>query len=361
MTLPSSSLSISAIQTELGLTPGTSATWTYLTSYSGINTWARLAPGALSVDSNKATVVTPPASNMKIGDFRLYNNASNTPSISGPSTLNYLGTTTITVTYGYLPEAMNIWSYAVPGDYLTTKYYKTSANRLAETSYLTPTVAGANTYTMTYSTSAPPTGHSRTSSQVVGSTQGPHQFIIKSTDVAGFTTPNQIIYADSYISDSYVSGQNRKIDLGSSISAGYTQFTCHQQQLPTLTGGAFVTPPPSGYTAIWPAINSSSSPVCTDTTLTESNGQTTYDFYLSMFGVYGAGTRVQEVTSCNVSLKVGGSSATIATGVTLGYSSKTHFTGSIPGGLSGGAFNYDEAWTVEVSSVTWGSNYTVCS
>ena len=365
MALGNNNISLTAVYAELAgssspmpaiTTPSKPWPLSTLCAVSGQSPYSFYGTGSLGVDSNKNLVWTAPASNYKLGDFRSYNHAAAILAPPNNFTQYYTaGASSIDVVMASFPYECNILFADSGAVYITYNAYTTTAYRAAAWSSPATNRYDTATNSALFNTITALAGHTRTQTQKIHST---HVDTFTAFDLTGITsTPDQILYFEVFFSN--ISG-TRLISFGNAASGGYYQITFHEYQDPTLEGGANVTPAPSGYTAIWPAVGSASTPVCIDTFQTYSNVDTTYDVWLSMRGVYGGGQRVHEVTSCDVALKVGGSSATIATGVSLGYSSKTRFQGTIPGGLSGGNFSYDEVWTVEVSNVTWGSNYSTC-
>ena len=356
MALGDTNISVNAICAELGITQSVSRTWTFLTSYSGINKYARFAPGALSVDGNKNTVVTPPASNMKIGDFRRYNHASNAPSLSPPSQLNYgPGAGNISVVIGYLINAVNIWSYADPADYSSYKLYDNSTDRGNEVNPYQHTGADSISITaLTFSTTAPPVGHSRTSNKVAGSTQPSSSKLFNSATNA-FSTPNQTVYGDGFLGAAITGA--RKINMGDAVSDGYFTFVAHQQQSPYITATGNITPAPSGWTGAWPEIHTSSSPVCTNTSqITQSFGGTTYNFYVKIYGIDGGTFKVINATAADVYLDHDGGKQLIHSG-TLSHTAGTLMSGTLSGSNS---WSYDEIGYVTIENVTFGASETSC-
>ena len=351
MALGSTNITTAAANIEMGSPLTFPRNFSALCGYTGQNQYSFRGNGNLKVDSNKIVSIDyttmPP---YKLGDFRLYNHSASTPIPQA----NYVqkwgpGGATVDFSISVTPYEMNILNaasaYSSSALRWCFKIYTSSASRITGTSPI-QTIYSAITWN-----SVSLSGHTRTQTQQAGSTQV--------VSLTGVSTSYSTLYVDTYVSD--ISG-NRLVTLGTSIASGYTDITMTESLYPTLDGGAFVTPVPTGYTNMFPIIHSASTPVCTDSILTQTNGDTTYDFYLAMKGVYGTGTRIPLIDDCTISLKVGGSSAVIVSSTALAYASKNHFTGTIPSGLSGGNFSYDEVWTVEVSNITYGLSlfYTSC-
>ncbi len=313
---------------------------------SGQNAFSFYGPWPMT-KSSYLPVISYGTSNDKLGDFRLYNHSAATPKAATNFTRKWSGNYVEIVMVSF-PYEYNVLEADANAQYITYRFYTTTSARTAGTGYLI-------SYTDVWNSSAAPLyglGHTRNQSIKIASTHisPPHTI-----NTIGFSTPTDYLYVDTYFSD--ISG-NRLLHMGS-LTNGYTTITLTEVTGPILDGGATVSSPPSGYTAIWPAIATTSTK-CLDETISETNGSTTYDFWISMVGVYGSITRTHQITSCTISLKVGGVTAAIKTSQAIGYTSKTHITGTIPSGLSGGAFNNGESWTVEVSNITWGSGYSTC-
>jgi len=340
---------------ELGISVGTDREQDTLTRYASMNKWSFYRSGSISANATtKLVELTLPSSNDKLGDFRGYNHSANAPFLYDgyPDGLYYgPGGTSFDFTTIVYTEELNIWELTGGSTpYIVIKYYPTATDRTNGTNVI------KTTSTLVSSTSnTPPTGH--TNNQTTK--QASASQIINDTFLVSDIPAGNVVYLDVYIGNN--GGSTIYGRFGSSISDSYDNITISENQNPTLDGGSFyVGSLPGGYTNMFPIIHSASTPVCTDSILTQTNGDTTYDFWLCMKGVYGTGTRVRQVTSCTVKLKVGGSDATIATSQALGYTSKTRLTGTIPAGLSDGNFSYNEDWTVEVESITWASGETTC-
>ena len=132
---------------------------------------------------------------------------TSTPSIgafeypTGPST-------TVNSNILWYPEALNIKSFTTYGDYVTFKFYTSSANRTAETSSVLIFTAP-----IVYNTITTLSGHTRTTTQQAASPQTVY--------VTGIPSTYSTLYMDTFISDS--SG-NRLINLGTKAN-GYTTIT----------------------------------------------------------------------------------------------------------------------------------------
>ena len=354
MALGNSDISVNAICAELGITESVERDWTELTSHPNINKWARYAPGSLDVDASFNTTLTAPTSNIKIGDFRSYNQASNTPSVNGPSQLNYgPGSGNISVVVTALPEQMNVWEYATPADTYNFKIYKTISDRTSEVNALT--VASGNPLKdLTFSITTPPVGHTRSETKIVGSTQVSDTVQYNSA-TNGFSTPNQNLYGDCFLSASITGA--RRINLGETVSGGYFSFIAHQYSQPYVTATGNITPPPSGWTAAWIDIHSSSTPVCTVTpNINQTQGSSTYSFYVKIHGIDGSDDKVINATNCNVYLTHDGGKQLVHSG-SLSHSAGTLCSGTLQ---NSNTWSYDEVGYITIENVTFGTSETTC-
>jgi hypothetical protein len=354
MALGNTNISVNAVRTELGLSPSVETDWLDLMGYAGINKFARYAPGALSVDATKSTVLTPPSSNVKIGDFRSYNHASNIPSVHGPSQANYNGAGNISIVVAALPEQMNVWEYADPADAFTFKIYKEIADRATEGSPLVVD-SGDPIKALTYSTTVPPEGHTRSETKIVGSTQVSDS-IEYSSVTNGFTTPNQNLYGDCFLC-APITG-TRKINLGPTISGGYFSFIAHQEQLPYITASGNVTPPSGeGYTATWIEVVPTANTCDDDYDQTQTWSGTTFAFYTHIRGINAGDERVLAVSNCNIYLTHDGGKQLVYSGA-MSHLSNTYISGTLQ---SGNTWSYDEIGYVTIENITWvAATYTTC-
>ena len=357
MTLPTTNISVNAIAAELGITQSVSRTWTYLTSYSGINKYARFAPGALSVDGSKNTVVTPPASNMKLGDFRSYNHASNTPSLSPPSQLNYgPGAGNISVVIGFLVETMNVWSYADPADVSSYKLYDNATDRGNEANpYQHTGLDSISITSLSFSTVPPPTGHSRTSDKVAGGTQ-PSSAKSFNSSTNGFSPPNQTVYGDGFLG-AFTTGA-RKINMADAVSDGYFTFVAHENQAPYVTATGNITPAPTTpgtWTAAWIAVHTNSTSCDFTSQITQTWNGTTYSFYIKILGIYSSSDYRINTTDCNVYLTHDGGKQLIHSGALS--ENGIQVSGTLD---ASNTWSYDEIGYVTIEDVVWGTNDTVC-
>jgi hypothetical protein len=291
---------------------------------------------------------------VKIGDFRLYNQLANTPSVNGPSQLNYgPGAGNISVQVAALPEQMNVWEYADPPDNYIFKIYKTISDRTSEVNALI-VASGDPNKALTFSTTTPPTGHTRSETKIVGSTQVSDTVQYSST-TNGFSTPNQNLYGDCFLCVPITGA--RKINLGETVSGGYFSFIAHQYSQPYITATGNITPAPSGWTAAWPDIHSSSTPVCTVTpNINQTQGSSTYSFYVKVHGIDGVDSKVINTTNCDVYLTHDGGKQLVYSGA-LSHSAGTLCSGTLQ---NSNTWSYDEVGYVTIENVTFGTSETTC-
>jgi hypothetical protein len=344
MSLGNSNISLSAIKTETGLSGNKGSE---LVGAAGLNKYSFYAPGSLSVDGNKDVVITPPSANLKAGDFRSYNNASLTPSAQANYTQNWgPGGSTVNFTQSWFPQAKNIKEFADPGDYVTAKYYLSADDRTNEAG-----VIHSQIFAITFNGITPLAGHTRQTTYRANSTQ---TFNVTGFPTGGLSTPDCLVYCETYISD--ISG-NRKINLGARAN-NYTTITFHQSQEPYVHGVGNIPSPPSGYTAIFPELNTAGTPVCnTVSPLTQSLG-TAFSFYVKARGIYGSDQRIVAITNVDVVLTLDGVSQTIYSGA-LSEAAAQLCSGTL---ASGGTWNYDKIGVVTFENVTIAPvpAYTTC-
>ncbi len=345
MSLGATDISVSAIMTETGLSSGNVSA---LVGASNLNKYSFYAPGSLSVDANYDVVLTPPASNYKLGDFRLYNHSALTPGAQSNYTQNWgPGASDFDFAVSWFPQNMNIKCFAVPGDYVTMDFYPTATDRTNQTNRIKRQITA-----ITFNSITPLTGHTRQPYYQASSTQAP--VWIYGYPYAGLSDPNTTIYMETYISD--LTG-NRKINLGTR-SNNYTIVTFHKNQIPYITKSGNITPVPSGYTSAWIEITSGLTLCDTSGNLSQTFGGSTFGFYARIRSVYGANYRIIEQTACTVTLTLRGESQTV-------YSSPLNYNGSatyISGTLSNGkTWAYDDAATITATATfPTTPNYTTC-
>ena len=345
MSLPTTNVTISAIKTETGLT---SNNVSGLVGASGLNKFSFYAPGSLSVDVNKNTVLTPPSSGYKQGDFRQYNHTT-APSVFSIDHDWGPGGTTFDVVHPWTPNQMNIWEYAIPGDYVTIKYYLSDSDRLAEINLLK-----TSDEALTFGTITPLTGHTRSTTKRIVSTQLPE---VLGVPTGTLTKPNDIIYAEHYISDL---ANNRKINIGATRSSGFSTVLTHERSLPFISRIDNIIPVPSGYTAIFPDLHTSSFPVCSNTAeITQTFGGSTFNFYIKARGIFSTEDRIVAVQDCSVMLTINSVSQKIYQG------SLSHHTGTLCSGsltVGGGTWSYDEIGYISIVNASFATTplFTVC-
>jgi len=334
MALPQTDITTAAVGTYIGLASGNVST---LCAKTGLNKYSFYAPGQLSVDANKDVVLTPPSGGYKLGDFRLYDKLALTPSAQanyqqnwGPALTNY------TFAVSWFPQNMNIKDFSISGDYVTMNFYSTATDRTNEANRRFQQINS-----ISYSAITPLVGHSRTTSYNAGSTQAP--VYINNFPVSGLTTPDQILYLETFISD--IAG-NRKINLGVRAN-NYTTVTMHQSQTPYMVRSGNITPVPTGYTASWIEITPASTLCDTATNLNQTFGGTTYSFYARIRGVYSAANRIMQQSTCSVTLTLRGDAQVVKSTV-LNYSgSATLISGTLSNGKT---WAYDDVATITCSA-----------
>lgn len=322
--------------------------WSVLCGFAGLNKYSFYAPGQLSVDANKDIVLTPPTSNFKLGDYRLYDKLAETPMphTSG-NIVNWIAAT-ISFTEAWHPFTLNIKAIAGHDNYVTVKFYNSAADRLNEAN-----PRHTQTFPITYNSITPLVGHTRQSSYQCDMHQNYTITGLSTVLLANDAT----LFRDTYISDST---GGRVVNLGTKAN-GYSETSFHKYQVPYITYSAQdITPRPAGYTHVFPRVHSAATPVCTHTNVAQTQGATGIDFYVKALGIYpgSPSNRILDILSCDVVLTYGGISQTLATGVSISYSSATHITGFLSEGRT---WAYDTYGTISLNNVVYASElYTGC-
>ena len=327
-----------------------------LVEEAGLNPFSYYAPGALSVDTNKNIVITPPDNAFKIGDYRGYNKDAVKPSILTPSgNLNWgPGGTTCSFVMNYRLEALNLYAFASRGDYVTMDFYASEANRASGTN-----LKHSQTILIPVTSDTPLSKHTR-QSQYRPSTSGWIQGGISDFET-GWLGSVTTVYVDTYISDM---SANRKINFGTVVSDGYSTITLAKlgdNTAPYIYAQNTNNPyPPSGYTAIFPAIAQNTGPVCGyGASFNETIGGTTYAFNIVAKAVYGTGLRVVGIDSVDIILTINGVRTVVATGVELYSYAGRYFSGTL---ANGGSWAYGSAGaiTFENGSIQSNPPFTQC-
>lgn len=345
MALGSTNISTAAVNTELGSPFTTPRTVSALCAYSTQNKFSLYGTGTLGVDASKNPVWTAPSSNYKLGDFRLYNHTSSTPSASTNFTHNYppVGSST-DISIATLPQQFNLFYCNSGATRIYYKAYLTTTNRTAESSPWDTQLSSVLTSSIT-----PPTGHTRSNTT---KPQHPHVQTFSAFVTTGLSTPNDYIYLDTFFADV---GGNRVVNLGNSVSGGYTTITMHRQVNPYITATGTAPTPSGGYTAAYPVVHNVSSACGTTSQLSQTLGSSTAVFYIKVHAIYGSVTRSMDCTTATVTLQHDGGTQTVWTGsipTTGRYISVT---------LSGGnTWSYDEVGYARVTAATYSGSYTTC-
>jgi hypothetical protein len=364
-------ISLLAVRNEIG---SVSYTVAGVVGDDGLNLYSRYAPGTLSVsgtDPNTNIILTPPTTDFRLGDFRRYDHEAVAPEwwdigdqYWGP------GGSTKTITQPIAMNTLNLeevsGSNNVIFDSGGTHYYRarfdvygSEANRTNQTSLLKSWYPGhtndLDEVAMFDYSASKLAGHTRDTDWVMNTGESGNLFEL--TDVP-VSSPSCDRYFDAYWCD--VSG-NRKINFGEARSNGYVTvhfienvdpyINCQNNNIPT---------PPSGYTAIFPQIYSSSTPVCSSTSnLDQTVESTSYDFYLFARGVYGSEHGIVERTNVTAKITLNSVDTTVCSGVTLSHTAGYHCTGTLAGSAS---WEYNDIATLTFVSATVAStpNYTTC-
>ena len=341
MALGLTNITISDVKTEIG---SSSNSVSALVGATGLNKYSFYAPGSLNVDGSYNVTLTPPTSNYKLGDFRSYNDSALTPLAQVDYTQNWgPGAGAFNFTVSWFPQNMNIKAFVIPGDYVTMNFYANETNRTNEAGLLKQEVT-----LITYNAITPLAGHTRQVSQQAYSTQAP--ITINNFPDGGLSDPDTSIYMETFISD--LAG-NRKINLGIREN-NYTTIKFHKNQIPYIYGGGNVPSPPFGWTAIFPEVSISSTPVCSFASqLDMTFGSSTIDFYIVARGIYGLQEKIIDVTDCSVMLTIDGSTQKLYQGA-ISYSAGEHIDTTLT--ISGGTWAYGDEGAITLVDCEFNDN-----
>jgi hypothetical protein len=343
--LGTTDITTTAVMTEIG---SNSNAVSELVGASGLNKYSYYAPGSLSVDTNKDIVLTPPAADFKLGDFRSYNHAATAPAVQadftqgwGPSNSNF----GFNISLKY--EGLNINSFADPATHVTVKIYASASDRTAESN-----PKHTQYFAISFTSDTPLPGHTRQSATKPATT-GWHTLAVTNLDYSWLSDPNTTAYCEMYMSDS--SG-NRKINFGTRAN-NYTTITFHKAQLPYIQAGSYLSTKPSGYTVVFPEIHTASTACAETDPIQMTWNDSGFTFYVKARGVYSSEQRILELTSCTVRFNINGSYQTIYTGA-LSYNQGTYITGTLT--IGDGVWHYGDVGIVEIINEGYGTNYTTC-
>lgn len=361
MALGATNITTGAVRNEIG---SISNSISVLVGVSGLNKFSFYAPGELSVDANKDIVLTPPITNFKLGDFRLYNHTADpTAPPSGSVLLNWGPTgSTMALALMWYPNTLNIKEIAGYDDYVTMNVYFTDADRTAETNRKHQQV-----FAITYYGITPLIGHTR---QITYQCD-PHQICsITGLPILGLTTPNANLYIETFISN--LSG-DRKVNLGNIRTDGYTNQPVHQLQNPYISGTSNQdimtlppTPVPTGYLRAYPRVYSVDTPACSTGSTIQTAGGTFFDTYVHLWGYQSLpNPRVIEVESCDIILTIKNAGTTVhtetvATGVKLLTAGSMY---RLYGDLTGYTWTWDDVGSITFNNVVFASTtptYVAC-
>lgn len=237
MALTANNINTTNVGTEIG---SSSDTVSGLVGATGLNKYSFYAPGALTVNaSTKCIVLTPPANNFKLGDFRLYDHSAIAIANSGTGVIQLGGGTAPDFMQSIHLYDLNLEAIYGYGNYIRLIWYKSSAGRAAETS---GDIQHSQIFPITWITpEALLTGHTRTNTTKPDWVQ---LFTVTGFNLTGLTS-SSILYKDSFICDE---AGNRKVSFGTSIAANYTETTCNPEPVPAyIYASGSLTGAPSPY------------------------------------------------------------------------------------------------------------------
>ena len=351
MALAANNITTRGVNIELGSPLGVNdLTVKALCEYASQNPLSFYGPWGLSVNANKDPIISYGTNNHKLGDFRSYNHSA-ASTAANDFTQNWgPGGTEFDLTIVTLAGEINLDAIDSNAVYITYAAYLSSANRIAETSRHDRDINSV-LFTDPYT---PLTGHTRNQTKRIHAL---HIDTFVGMSNAGLSTPNDIIYLDTYFSDA--SG-NRLVNLGT-VSGGYTDITTHERQDPEIFASGIIPSPPSGYTEINPVLAASNGNCLDDSPLAFGSGgigDPDIDFYFGFHGIYGTETRSVEATSVTIQIEYDGETKNVVLG-TVSHTAKTNVNETLPGSKN---WTYDIDAEISVVAATFAStpNYVTC-
>lgn len=352
MALAANNITVRLVNTELGSPFGATPndiTVKDVCSYASQNPLSFYGPWTLGVDANKNPIINYGSNNYRLGDFRSYNHAAASQAANNFTQYWGPGGTEFDLTIVCLPGELNVLDADPNAIYITYNAYLSSANRAAETSRHDRDI---NSALFTDISGTKLANHIRNQDDKIHAT---HIDTFVGMQISGLSTPNDIIYLDTYFSD--ISG-NRLVNLGS-VAGGYTDITTHERQPPEIFASGNISSPPSGYTVIYPVLAASSGRCLDDDPLAGGTiGTTTIAFYFGFHGIYGSETRSVEATSVTIRITYDGETKDVVLG-TVDHNAKSSVSTSLPGSKT---WAYDKDATISVVAATFAStpNYYTC-
>ena len=350
MALTANNITTRGVNIELGSPFGVNdLTVKALCEYASQNPLSFYGPWPLSVNANKDPIISYGTNNHKLGDFRSYNHAAASTGANNFTQNWGPAGTSFDLTIATLAGELNVLNCDSSAQYITYNAYLSSANRAAETSRHDQDINS-----ILFNTITALTGHIRTQTQKIHSVHI-DTFVCMAT--AGLSTPNDIIYMDTFFSN--ISG-TRLVNLGS-VSGGYTDITTHERQDPEIYATGNISSPPSGYTALFPVLAASNGNCLDDSPLAFYSGgigDPDIDFYFGFHGIYGTETRAVEATSVTIQIEYDGETKNVVLG-TVSHNQKTQVDETLPGSK---VWAYDEDAEITVVAATFAStpNYVTC-
>jgi uncharacterized protein (TIGR02145 family) len=144
------------------------------------------------------------------------------------------------------------------------------------------------------------------------------------------------------------------------LKCTWTGTQQHYLGAPVAVGKNTNTPyPPSGYTAIFPALALAATPVCSAVASVAQNLGQYYDFYVFAKAIYGSGVRFVAFDYADIVITLNGVRTVIASHVPISNASGYHCAGTLGGG---GTWNDGGEGDVTFENVTISSTpaYTTC-
>ncbi len=364
MALPSTSITTAAVGAEISSSSHSVGT---LVGAAGLNKYSLYAPGTIGPDANEDLIITPPTSNYKLGDFRLYDHSAAAPAwVAPPSGFLYYGPGSVAnPTFSIIMNWLNIACSTVHSEiidssgtpwqyYLTLDVYNTDPARTTGTSPVKTWTIAINMVNSGFTVLS---GHSRDMSGKYIMNTGANLFYPDDIAVSGTCTR----YFEAYFSDGFGA---RKMNFGTRGAGypGYIDIEFRENQAPVAYSGSNFNavgqsnPPdttiggtPYSWTYAAPQICSTGTRLTTDSPITMPYSADV-DFYIKILGITNGAARTNGVTSADIYLDYGPNgndyADLLATGVSWAADSNGYQINTTLGG--GRTWQYNWTGTVKL-------------
>jgi len=343
-------VSLDAMKTHTGET-GTTDGLEAVVQSATIEKWSFYRPRPnIANASTKLVEIQAKTTDLKLGDFRKYDDASIEPALNETSrTYTYVGAAAVSVSVKPQGEDLNVKELSGSDPYWRTEYYKTSGDRAAGTNLFASDTTAMATVAVT-----PPVGHSM--QETIRPASG-FQLITKALTTTTFTKPTQLIYTTTFITNS---GDTE--DIAKFTTGMYGTWTCTQQQIPKISesGPNFSI---GGYTTSFMVVTVGSSD-CAGVDMDSGNSNVIVftnnaSFYIHLVGRSGGTWYRLGATSISLKIVVDGVDYTMNTSSLSSSGNTQEVTNDFWGTAKNWA--YDDIGEVTIVSVSGVSQGSACT